>query len=242
MKTAISIPDDVFSRAERFARRRNITRSALFTVAIEEYIQHHRDEDGPVRAFDPELWIDPSGRLWWFWAQSVGHDGKVAGVWTVTNDEPNGYSGSWSEPRLTSVGKWVKRNAEAIYGEGGRCDGLFDWLPLGAFTRKGNTAYFRCHNWPGRELAIGGFKTKFRRASLLTDGKTLPFRQERDRLVIYGLPSSDPDKLRIPSVFCSSRVPSAGCRRSSEGRRSADAADGRFPGRPKAKPVRPAGF
>jgi metal-responsive CopG/Arc/MetJ family transcriptional regulator len=45
MKTAISIPDDVFSRAERFAHRRNITRSALFTVAIDEYIQHHRDED-----------------------------------------------------------------------------------------------------------------------------------------------------------------------------------------------------
>ena len=45
MKTAISIPDDVFSRAERFAHRREMTRSALFTAAVDEYIQHHRGED-----------------------------------------------------------------------------------------------------------------------------------------------------------------------------------------------------
>ena len=45
MKTAISIPDDVFSRAEKFADHRKMTRSALFTVAVDEYIQHHRDDD-----------------------------------------------------------------------------------------------------------------------------------------------------------------------------------------------------
>src|SRR4051794_3723316 len=27
------------------------------------------DRDGPVRAFDPCLWHDPSGKLWLFWAQ-----------------------------------------------------------------------------------------------------------------------------------------------------------------------------
>ena len=45
MKTAISIPDDVFTRAETFARRRKMTRSGLFTAAVDEYIQHHRDDD-----------------------------------------------------------------------------------------------------------------------------------------------------------------------------------------------------
>jgi len=45
MKTAISIPDDVFSQAERFAHRRKMSRSALFTVAVDEYIRHHRDDD-----------------------------------------------------------------------------------------------------------------------------------------------------------------------------------------------------
>jgi hypothetical protein len=61
------------------------------------------DGDGPVRAFDPELWVDPSGRLWSFWAQSVGHDGTVAGVWGMTNDEPDQENAAWSEPsRLTN--------------------------------------------------------------------------------------------------------------------------------------------
>jgi len=45
MKTAISIPDLVFSRADSFARHRKMTRSALFTIAVDEFIQHHRQED-----------------------------------------------------------------------------------------------------------------------------------------------------------------------------------------------------
>ena len=45
MKTAISIPDTIFSRADLFARRRKMTRSALFTVAVDEYVQHHRADD-----------------------------------------------------------------------------------------------------------------------------------------------------------------------------------------------------
>jgi metal-responsive CopG/Arc/MetJ family transcriptional regulator len=45
MKTAISIPDAVFSRAEQFAHRRKMTRSALFTLAVDAYIEHHREED-----------------------------------------------------------------------------------------------------------------------------------------------------------------------------------------------------
>jgi len=45
MKTAISIPDDVFSLAERFAHHRKMSRSALFTVAVDEYIHHHREDD-----------------------------------------------------------------------------------------------------------------------------------------------------------------------------------------------------
>ena len=45
MKTAISIPDPVFQRAEEFARCRKMSRSALFTAAVDEYLQHHREED-----------------------------------------------------------------------------------------------------------------------------------------------------------------------------------------------------
>ena len=44
MKTAISIPDKVFTLAEQFAKQHKITRSSLFTAAVDEYICHHREE------------------------------------------------------------------------------------------------------------------------------------------------------------------------------------------------------
>src|SRR5437899_1660582 len=41
MKTAISIPDDVFEKAERLARRMKKSRSELFSKAVAEYIARH---------------------------------------------------------------------------------------------------------------------------------------------------------------------------------------------------------
>jgi len=44
MKTAISIPDDIFSAAENFAHQSHLTRSALFTRAVVEFLSRRRDE------------------------------------------------------------------------------------------------------------------------------------------------------------------------------------------------------
>lgn len=41
MKTAISIPDDVFEKAEHLARRMKKSRSQLFSNAVEEYVDRH---------------------------------------------------------------------------------------------------------------------------------------------------------------------------------------------------------
>jgi metal-responsive CopG/Arc/MetJ family transcriptional regulator len=41
MKTAISIPDNIYKRVERTIKRMGISRSKLFTLAIEEYIDNH---------------------------------------------------------------------------------------------------------------------------------------------------------------------------------------------------------
>jgi len=41
MKTAVSIPDDVFDKAERLARRMKKSRSQLFRNALEEYVDRH---------------------------------------------------------------------------------------------------------------------------------------------------------------------------------------------------------
>jgi metal-responsive CopG/Arc/MetJ family transcriptional regulator len=44
MKTAISIPNQVFAQAEEFADECKMSRSALFTAAVIEFIQNHRKE------------------------------------------------------------------------------------------------------------------------------------------------------------------------------------------------------
>jgi mRNA interferase MazF len=39
MKTAISIPDDVFAKAEALARKKKVSRSNLYVTALREYLQ-----------------------------------------------------------------------------------------------------------------------------------------------------------------------------------------------------------
>ena len=41
MKTAISIDDELFNNAERFSRSAGLSRSKLYCIAINEYIQNH---------------------------------------------------------------------------------------------------------------------------------------------------------------------------------------------------------
>lgn len=41
MKTAVSVPDEVFAQAERLARRMKKSRSELFSNALSEYVARH---------------------------------------------------------------------------------------------------------------------------------------------------------------------------------------------------------
>jgi hypothetical protein len=43
MKTAISVPDEVFRQAEQAAKRLGVSRSELFTRAVREYLSVRRD-------------------------------------------------------------------------------------------------------------------------------------------------------------------------------------------------------
>ena len=51
MKTAISLPDDLFERAEQMARRLKKSRSELYREAVEEYVARH-DPDAITEAMD----------------------------------------------------------------------------------------------------------------------------------------------------------------------------------------------
>ncbi|NMG19765.1 ChpI protein [Brasilonema bromeliae] len=68
MKTAISIPDNLFEAAESFAKQMGLSRSELYAIALQEYLQVHRcdriteqldavyaDEDSSVDPFFVQL-------------------------------------------------------------------------------------------------------------------------------------------------------------------------------------------
>lgn len=45
MKTAVSIPDDVFKKVERLARRAGRSRSEVFSEALREYLARHAPDE-----------------------------------------------------------------------------------------------------------------------------------------------------------------------------------------------------
>jgi hypothetical protein len=81
-----------------------VSTSADGGVTWREVLVVDPDGEGPVRAFDPELWLAPNGRLFAFWTQTIGYDGSVAGVWTMTTDSPDAAQPEWSKPRRLTDG------------------------------------------------------------------------------------------------------------------------------------------
>lgn len=45
MKTAVSVPDEVFQRAERLAKRMRVSRSELYSRALREYLARHAPDE-----------------------------------------------------------------------------------------------------------------------------------------------------------------------------------------------------
>lgn len=45
MKTAVSVPDDLFAEVDRLARRSNRSRSAVYTAALREYVARHAPDE-----------------------------------------------------------------------------------------------------------------------------------------------------------------------------------------------------
>jgi metal-responsive CopG/Arc/MetJ family transcriptional regulator len=45
MKTAISVPDDVFNKAERLARTAGRSRSEVYSAALREYVARHEPDE-----------------------------------------------------------------------------------------------------------------------------------------------------------------------------------------------------
>jgi hypothetical protein len=83
-----------------------------------------------VHTYDPCLWIDPRGRLWFFWAQSAGvQDGRM-GVWAMVTNDADSETPEWSQPRRIANG--VMLNKPTVLKNG-------DWLlPVGLWRDNTN--------------------------------------------------------------------------------------------------------
>ncbi|MCC5938249.1 MAG: exo-alpha-sialidase [Lunatimonas sp.] len=86
------------------------------------------DGPGPVRAYDPEIWLAPDGKIKVFWAQAAAKrggtwtlvtEGTAAGVWALDIADPETDIPTWGEPKrladgvmmckpiVLSTGEWV---------------------------------------------------------------------------------------------------------------------------------------
>lgn len=91
----------------------------------EEVLAIDPDGPGPARSYDPEIWIDPDGKLWVFWAQAMAHagawslikDGTLAGVWTITTKNPDKRKPVWSKPRRLTDGVMMCKPIVSSRGE-----------------------------------------------------------------------------------------------------------------------------
>ncbi len=114
--------------------------------------------------------------------------------------KPDGSVPAEGRTRLQAIGKWLARYGEAVYGRVDRSH--MDWMVTGGWSVKDTTGYYWCTRWPGRELAIGGLKSKVLSASIVEmRGRKIRISQTRDRLVLSGLPASCPDKIAGVAVL-----------------------------------------
>ena len=75
--------------------------------------------DPECRIYDPNLWIDPLGRLWMTYTQARGFNDGRSGVWVTICDNPDSDTLKWSAPKriangimmnkplITSNGEWL---------------------------------------------------------------------------------------------------------------------------------------
>ncbi len=77
------------------------------------------EPDEYSRLFDPELWTDPLGRLWFFVTQSSNPesnwDGR-GGVWAIRCDDPVGAPETWGAPRRLCDGVMMNKPIVDSYG------------------------------------------------------------------------------------------------------------------------------
>ncbi|MFA5393430.1 MAG: alpha-L-fucosidase [Candidatus Ratteibacteria bacterium] len=114
--------------------------------------------------------------------------------------KPDGTIREEEVTRLKEIGKWMKVNAESIYGSERiptHASPVGDWFGgiIGKTTAKGNNLYWHIFRWPGETASMPGIKNKVLSAAILTTGQKVKIEQAADgRLFLTGLPKEPPDQ------------------------------------------------
>ncbi len=77
------------------------------------------DQKHGLRCIDIQLWLDPTGKLWLFWTQTIGwgtFDPEHRETWAMTTREPDADQILWSEPSFVSDG--FLRCKPTVLGDG----------------------------------------------------------------------------------------------------------------------------
>ncbi len=113
---------------------------------------------------------------------------------------PDGTVAAGNVERLTTIGGWLHRNGECVYGTQ-QC--RFPHGNVGVYTRNGNTLYVINYFWPGSTMNVGGVKFPVRSARYLATGAPVRFVQRGSQLVFHDLPAAPPDSpLTVIAVEC----------------------------------------
>ena len=79
------------------------------------------DPPGATRAWDPCLWRDPAGRMWWTWTQTAPMPGEAwdgrGAIWAMIADNPGDANPNWSEPRWLGHGVALNKPLFTTKGE-----------------------------------------------------------------------------------------------------------------------------
>lgn len=99
---------------------------------------------------------------------------------------------------LKRVGKWLRKNGEAIYGTElftfnlqERGDHRGDWNFYGPMTVKENLLYWLIRRPHGFSATLGGLENQVLSVRRLDNGETLPFAQTGTRVQISNVPKTD---------------------------------------------------
>lgn len=99
--------------------------------------------------------------------------------------------------RLKEIGRWLKKNGEAIYGAGK--SGIFGGS-CGVLTKKGKKLYLFVHWWSGRNITLPDVKDNIKRAYFLHNKKKVEFEKNGRKLVIKNLTPKKPSGVLIPVI------------------------------------------